>query len=440
MPYYSRYRRRGYSRYRRYRRRSGFRRRRYRSTGGSLSSRSRTRVKVVVEELCSVEIKAGQNASTVATSTPFANYRAFSASPTTSLKAGATSSALYRSYTQLFDQVKCDGVISKIAVTTPIGSSNSDFPALQIVTAYDRAGTIFEAMQTVPGANNPAPTTYKQILESSGSVLRTALNNSVAKCARTCWASDIQERTTFHDCTLNTVDSDNNNDNAYFNAVSNLNFFAPLLFVAFNLPTTAPTSPKNVEFILQQTYYFTFRNPKYGASAGTATQALVREDPLAVQSLDAEERVFTRDKSGYTPPTKKPRSVVSAVMESGLDDPDDVTDYLVDELEKRRDALDDPDYVGSPHGPLDPGAPSDLQQRLIRSRRVDTPNALATARRRRDFAAGRRTRLHDPTARRTTTVEDLNKEKTLDASLFTDTDPSDLDHDEEYLRTHPYQS
>ena len=75
MPYYPRYRRRtGFARYRR---RYGYRRRRYarRSTiSGSVSSRSRVRVRVLAEQLCTLTIPAKGVKSNVASSVPFAHH------------------------------------------------------------------------------------------------------------------------------------------------------------------------------------------------------------------------------------------------------------------------------------------------------------------------------------------------------------------------------
>ena len=250
MPYYSRYRRRtGYSKYRRrygYRR-LGYRRYRRRTTGGSVTSRSRVRVKVQCEEVVQLTIAANTVNSTVCSSVPLPIME--QGDPPT-LAAGATESPLYRAYCGLFDQVKCDGVISKVSVTTPVGSGNSSVPALQIVTAYDRAGTYYEAAQLRQGTNAQGqvvyvnnPMTYPALLASSGSVVRSALNNSVAKLARSCWASDVQERTMFHDCTLQNrgdVPADTN-DLAYSQTPHACPFFCPLFYVGFHLPTTAPT-------------------------------------------------------------------------------------------------------------------------------------------------------------------------------------------------------
>ena len=321
MPYYSRYRRRsGYSRYRR---RYPVARRRYRrrsTTLGSVSSRSRIRVRVLAEQLVTLTIPANSTKSNVCTSVPFATAAAIVVSG--ALKCPVVTSPLYQAYTRLFDQVKCDGVISKVAVTTPVGSA--PVPALQIVTSYDRSGTLAEAAQikiNTAGSYVASPMTYDEVLESSGSVVRTALNNSVAKLTRSCWASDIQERTTFHDCTLNP----SNNDSAYAtNTPTNVNFFCPLFHVGFSLPTAAPTTPQDISFVLSQTYYFTFRNPKFGAASGTSAAA------AAARTLDTEEEVMdepsqalldmavraaddtgslvrTHGRSGLTPQAKKTR-------------------------------------------------------------------------------------------------------------------------------------
>lgn len=323
MPYYSRYRRRsGYSRYRR---RYPVARRRYRrrsTTSGSVSSRSRIRVRVQAEQLVTLTIPANSTESNVCTSVPFAAVASIVVSG--ALKCPAVTSPLYQAYTSLFDQVKCDGVISKVAVTTPVGSSNSAVPALQIVTSYDRNGSLPEAAQlkiNAAGSYVASPVTYSEVLESSGSIVRTALNNSVAKLTRSCWASDIQERTTFHDCTLNP----SNNDSAYAsNTPANVNFFCPLFHVAFSLPTTAPAAAQNISFVLSQTYYFTFRNPKFGAASGTSAAAFAKrtldtedeviDEPsqalvdMAVRAADATgSLVRPHGRSGLTPQAKKTR-------------------------------------------------------------------------------------------------------------------------------------
>ncbi|BDI21085.1 capsid protein [Hudisavirus sp.] len=354
MPYYSRYRRRtGFARYRR--RYSGYRRRYYRrrtSAGGSLSSRSRLRIRVPAQRVVTLTIPAKSTDSDVATANPF--FEQLNDRP--QCVCSAVGMPLYQAYTGLFDQVKCDGVITKVAVVSPIGGNGAALQALQLLIAYDRQGTINETI------NSPASTTVSSLYNMSSVQIRSAINNSVAKTARSCWASDIQERTLFHDCTIAvTQDKKVIYDQDYNSDRQVAAYFVPLTYIGIRNAAAAAESSTSVQILIEQVYYFTFRNPKFGAAptggggtaAAASTAVVAEDDPLAVQSLDSEERVFVRPRSGYTPPRKQPRSTVGAMMEAGLDDPEDVTPYLLESLAEREEAMDDPDYVGNPKGSMD---------------------------------------------------------------------------------------
>ncbi|AXQ03917.1 putative capsid protein [Hudisavirus sp.] len=350
MPYYSRYRRRtGFARYRR--RYSGYRRRYYRrrtSAGGSLSSRSRLRMRVPAQRVVTLTIPSESTDSDVATANPF--FEQLNDRP--QCVCSAVGMPLYQAYTGLFDQVKCDGVVTKVAVVSPIGGGGAALQALQLLIAYDRQGTINETI------NSPASVTVSSLYNMSSVQIRSAINNSVAKTARSCWASDIQERTVFHDCTIAvTQDKKVIYDQDYNSDRQVAAYFVPLTYIGIRNAAAAATSSTSVQILIEQVYYFTFRNPKFGAApatgGGTKALAVAEDDPLAVQSLDSEERVFVRDRSGYTPPRKQPRSTVGAMMEAGLDDPEDVTPHLLESLAEREEAMDDPDYVGNPKGIMD---------------------------------------------------------------------------------------
>ncbi|AXQ03921.1 putative capsid protein [Hudisavirus sp.] len=351
MPYYSRYRRRtGFARYRR--RYSGYRRRYYRrrtSAGGSLSSRSRLRIRVPAQRVVTLTIPAQSTDSEVATANPF--FEQLNDRP--QCVCSAVGMPLYQAYTGLFDQVKCDGVVTKVAVVSPIGGgAGAALQALQLLIAYDRQGTINETI------NSPASVTVSSLYNMSSVQIRSAINNSVAKTARSCWASDIQERTVFHDCTIAvTQDKKVIYDQDYNSDRQVAAYFVPLTYIGIRNAAAAAESSTSVQILIEQVYYFTFRNPKFGAApatgGGTKALAVAEDDPLAVQSLDSEERVFVRDRSGYTPPRKQPRSTVGAMMEAGLDDPEDVTPHLLESLAEREEAMDDPDYVGNPKGIMD---------------------------------------------------------------------------------------
>nr|QRV61584.1 putative capsid protein [Circular ssDNA virus sp.] len=359
MPYYSRYRRRtGFARYRR--RYSGYRRRYYRrrtSAGGSLSSRSRLRIRVPAQRVVTLTIPAQSTDSDVATCNPF--FEQLNDRP--QCVCSAVGMPLYQAYTGLFDQVKCDGVITKVAVVSPIGSG-ATLQALQLLIAYDRQGTINETI------NSPAAVTVSNLYNMSSVQIRSAINNSVAKTARSCWASDIQERTVFHDCTIAvTQDKKVIYDQDYNSDRQVAMYFVPLTYIGIRNAAAAAESSTSVQILIEQVYYFTFRNPKFGAApaSGGGTKefalpagvrraaAIAEDDPLATESLDSEERVFVRPRSGWTPPKKQPRSTVGAMMEAGLDDPEEVTPYLLESLAEREEAMDDPDYVGNPKGSMD---------------------------------------------------------------------------------------
>lgn len=371
MPYYSRYRRRtGFARYRR--RYSGYRRRYYRrrtSAGGSLSSRSRLRIRVPAQRVVTLTIPAQSTDSEVATANPF--FEQLNDRP--QCVCSAVGMPLYQAYTGLFDQVKCDGVVTKVAVVSPIGGgAGAALQALQLLIAYDRQGTINETI------NSPAAVTVSSLYNMSSVQIRSAINNSVAKTARSCWASDIQERTVFHDCTIAvTQDKKVIYDQDYNSDRQVAAYFVPLTYIGIRNAAAAAESSTSVQILIEQVYYFTFRNPKFGAApatgGGTKALAVAEDDPLAVQSLDSEERVFIRPRSGYTPPRKQSRSVVGAMMEAGLDDPEDVTPHLLESLAEREEAMEDPDYVGNPKGIMDhfddESERTDLQVNLRRGKK-----------------------------------------------------------------------
>ena len=318
MPYYSRYRRRtGFARYRR--RYSGYRRRYYRrrtSTGGSLSSRSRLRIRVPAQRVVTLTIPSESTDSDVATANPF--FEQLNDRP--QCVCSAVGMPLYQAYTGLFDQVKCDGVITKVAVVSPIGAGAS-LQALQLLIAYDRQGTINETI------NSPAAVTVSSLYNMSSVQIRSAINNSVAKTARSCWASDIQERTVFHDCTIAvTQDKKVIYDQDYNSDRQVAAYFVPLTYIGIRNAAAAATSSTSIQILIEQVYYFTFRNPKFGAAPATGggTRALAvraEDDPLATESLDDAPQalvdmavraadatgtlVRTHGRSGLTPQLRK---------------------------------------------------------------------------------------------------------------------------------------
>lgn len=329
MPYYSRYRRRtGYTRYRR--RYSGYRRRYYRrrSSASTVTSRSRCRVIVKTQKVVTLTIPANSRNSNTFSSSP---YYDVPAADDVAGAAGAVGSPLYQAYANLYDSVKCDGVISRISVISPVGgAAGAVSTALTIVTAYDRMGTRreVESSDTVEEDERP---TVAQLLSFSTVQTRTAINNSVAKTARSCWASDIQERTIFHDSYFRVASDDSYTYDAdWYSIDDKCAYFAPTFWCGVQLAAATSTQPVTVNLLIEQVYYMTFRSPKYGvsqsssATAAAARRAARADDALAAESLDDDppqalvdmavraadatgSLVRTHGRSGLTPQAKKTR-------------------------------------------------------------------------------------------------------------------------------------
>ena len=286
MPtYVYKYRRRYGRRWSRYRRYGAYSRYRRRRAGASstASSRGRIRVRVPIQKVLSVPVANGSYDSSVVTSSPW--YQNSDAAIDTNARAacGAVSSQLYRAYTGLYDQVKCDGVVTKISIVTAIGAGG--IPAVQVVTAYDRMGNSNEVRNAV----QPQLTTASLFDYSSASIV-SAINNSVAKTSRSCWASDIQERSVFHDCSVTSNDGGPYYDNDFNSDPHKVGYFSPLTMFGLRL-AAAPTSNTTVQVLLDQTYYFTFRNPKYGGSAtSVSTRSIESTSGVPVMTQRSDTR------------------------------------------------------------------------------------------------------------------------------------------------------
>ena len=276
MPGYSyRYRRRYGRRYSRYRRYSApyyrYRRRRT-GTSSTATNRGRIRVRVPVQQLVTLTVPANSIDSNVLTSSPFASSSAFLPRAV----CGAVAQPLYIAYTNLYDQVKCDGVVTNLSVVTPIGGTGAT-AALQVIMAYDRQGTRSEVIV------DSQQVTVAQLFNFSSAVTRSAINNSVAKMSRSCWASDLQERTSFHDCTVETFNSVIQ-DRDFGSNADKLGYFAPLTLLGVRLAAAAPTSATTVQVLLEQVYYFTFRNPKYGGDPAATANTKMATIPITMDS------------------------------------------------------------------------------------------------------------------------------------------------------------
>lgn len=270
--------RRRYS-YRRYRPRRyvrrWFRRRMRRFVNGS--SKSTVRVKVPVTKTFSV---ASVNAAGVVYSDPITPWRG------NTFDVGL-SSPLYRLYTQLYDEVKCVGVKVVLSIGTPIGTST--VPSATFITAWDRRLTPVDPND--PTLEDSVPT-YAELLNYSSQQKATAVNNSIAKLRRSCYASDLMEKAQWHDCSLSSL----NLDIAYQSCGPNPNFFCPGMWIGVSQTGSAS---QTISMQADIVYYFAFRNPKYGAgssSKGVETRSMpvmadMEHEQLADEDMDAGDLV-----------------------------------------------------------------------------------------------------------------------------------------------------
>lgn len=249
MPSY--YRRSYRSRYR-YRRRprryvrKWFKRRMRRFVNGS--SKSSVRVKVPISATQSLQVPS---TGTVIASPVCPWRRSLSAF-------SVLNSPLYLQYCQLYDEVKCIGAKVVVTVGTPIGTAT--IPSLELVTAWDRRC----------GTNEAAPT-YGELKNFGSQQTAVAVNNSIAKILRSCYASDLLEKAQWHDCTVEVGAP--YSDPAYAAAGNNPNFFVPGMWIGLSQGNTAAAQTITLQFEIR--YYFTFRNPKYGASASSKGDGVV---------------------------------------------------------------------------------------------------------------------------------------------------------------------
>lgn len=242
----ARYFRRRYRRYRPYRR--YYRRRYYKRRYVNSSSRSSVKVRINFEWQDQVTCAQGTGI------TPLIQFSPFKAANDLNHD-GAPHSALYRNYCDLYDEVKCNGMKVKMNIINAIGTA--EIPSLTVHTGWDRRKPALYAGPTYAEiAGNPA---YRSSI---------CLNNNVAKFSRSIMASDIQERSSYHDSRLSHAGAAANYEDVAYQAYGNAcPFFAPAFYCYLQNSNTAR---RDIDFVCQCTYWFTFRSPKYGLTQGAA--------------------------------------------------------------------------------------------------------------------------------------------------------------------------
>lgn len=291
MAYYRRGFRRGYGRaYRRWYARRGWTRSwRRGSMSRRIASGTRTfSMTVPMENIFTVNFLAGQFNSVVQCIEPF-YFNPSAASPEL-LCCPLIQSQLYRTYAQLYDDVKIDWCSYEISILDPIGGES--YNAVRLWTAVDRRVTKNDVSDI-----NQAPTA-PQIRNMSSAQGTMFVNNSRAVVRRYIAASDLGERITYHDCSFNTTAAPNISfvDHAWYDGNNNITFFCPGLW--FFIESTVSTgSTRAISVSVKCKYGVTFRNAKFGlavtGNAGPKSAAVPdKRDGSSVEVLpDVEDAV-----------------------------------------------------------------------------------------------------------------------------------------------------
>lgn len=263
MPIYRRYRR-----YRRSRRRlTG--RRRYRRTYARryVNASSRSSIRMKCTQTVTYSLNAGF--SDAATSAQIGNI-----TPYYNSAFCVTANELYRAYCGLYEETKLIGMKVVLNVASAVGGT--DIPSLQIYSTWDRRY-----------GHGEATATTDDIRMSANNTVATALNNSVAKIKRSCYASDLMEKAQWHDSSIVPPGTaDGGKDAAWLAAGTNPNFFCPSFQYFFNCPSKSAVT--SINYSASVTYYVAFRNPRYGGSSSSSKDLPTKSVTFADETTDVD--------------------------------------------------------------------------------------------------------------------------------------------------------
>lgn len=287
MPYYRRGYRRGYGRsYRRWYGRRGW----TRSWRGGMTRRiqsgTRTFSMVVpVEGIYTAVVPAHSYNTVVGCVSPYF-YEPANAHPEL-LEGTLVMSELYRTYCKLYDEVKIDWVSWELSVLDVIGQGGV-FSACRLWTTIDRKFTRQDLR---------APPTAYQVRTASSAKGIMMVNNSRTVTRRYIAATDLQERTTWHDCDVSANEGNTQfYDIAWYGANENLGFFCPACYYFMEL-NNAPGAQTAINLSIKVKYGVTFRNAKFGLSAAAPAAAKVdggvdfRAEPVKTEVAGKSESV-----------------------------------------------------------------------------------------------------------------------------------------------------
>ncbi|APG55785.1 putative Rep [Dolmedivirus noldo] len=167
----------------------------------------------------------------------------------------AINSPLYKTYANLFDEVKLERMEISLA---PARSMVSGETTLMIYSALDRKFTRNDSVQSVA-----------QLTQASGVVVRNIQPASTIPFKRVAYARDLQERTTYYDSTPEQLTAGSTTIDrlkAWVDSTNGFVGFSPAFSYGM-LSTVASSSQVTLAYVLTIKYYLRFRNPKTELSA-----------------------------------------------------------------------------------------------------------------------------------------------------------------------------
>ena len=297
MPYLRRRRLRSTSRstsrssrlYRRYRRYYRYRRRPSPWLSANYRDYSCSNVKVCSNSTISFSLTGGQYNTSVLTVAAFADSNNTALTSPVVNGSSALSSGLYRTYTELYEEVRLRAVRFDVVICDPVGGSSS-IPAVLCMSAIDRRWGNGDSPPSVADLNNFATNTPVVFI-----------TNNVCKFSRSVSARDLIERTQYHDCSLGRQSIQGGGtlyyDAAWNQAGPNPNFFSPALHFALGFPV-AIGDPRTLYATVRVTYYFTFRNPAPYPSSYDGTKPEPLPDSAASASATSRKTLEPAEVDG----------------------------------------------------------------------------------------------------------------------------------------------
>lgn len=256
-----------------------WRRRGWYRRGTTFSQRQGRRtfnVSVPVENVLSVTVPANASWSGAITTCPFMGDTGAS---NVRFSISLLHSLLYRTYTRLYDQVKINSVSLTFDLISPLGAGGLA-PAIKVYTTWDRCYDYADAWGNPP--SNSA------LMNGAESMCKMFVNNSRATLVRYNRASDLQERSVYHDCSY---ESATDNGVQVYRDMSwrgSCKFYSPSCCFAIQTGDTV-TTDRVFPVSIRAVYNVTFRNPKYGltsapSKSGDAEDLISDVEPVKVEA------------------------------------------------------------------------------------------------------------------------------------------------------------